>query len=124
MSKFLLIFAATSGSVAVVLGAFAAHGLKHRIDENLLSAFQTGVTYQFYHTLVLLFLALAIKQFPEVNFNISAYFFIAGILFFSGSLYLLALTGLKLFGPITPLGGLMFIIGWLTLLWAVIKAQN
>ncbi|MCL9773276.1 DUF423 domain-containing protein [Vibrio sp. S4B1] len=108
--------AALSGLISVALGAFAAHGLKAILAPYLLDVFQTGVTYQFLHTLALLLCALLIVNTGHANsqkaFHRAAICFIIGILFFSGSLYALALTGVKWFGPITPLGGVMFMLGW------------
>ena len=121
MSQLFLIVAAFLGATAVMLGAFAAHGLKSKLSESLLSAFETGVTYQFYHTLALLVLALWLKQTTSGWFVASGYLWIAGVILFSGSLYALALTGIKWFGPITPLGGLLFIAGWISLLIGAIK---
>lgn len=121
MSQLFLIVAAFLGATAVMLGAFAAHGLKSKLSESLLSAFETGVTYQFYHTLALLVLALWLKQTTSGWFVASGYLWVAGVILFSGSLYALALTGIKWFGPITPLGGLLFIAGWISLLIGAIK---
>ena len=115
-SKGLLVFAGASGAIAVMLGAFAAHGLKSQLAPYLLGVFETGVLYQFIHTFaivacaILLQLKLGAKS--QKYFFIAAICFIIGILCFSGSLYGLALTGIKWFGPITPFGGLLFIIGW------------
>ena len=115
-SKALLIFSGLSAMVAVIFGAFAAHALKGQLSEYLLGVFETGVQYQFIHTLAILAcgislqLKLGLKS--QKYFFIAAICFIIGILCFSGSLYALALTGIKWFGPITPLGGLLFIIGW------------
>ncbi len=113
MTRLILVFAATSGLISVALGAFAAHGLRNRLPENLLHAFETGVQYQFLHSLALLFCGLALLQFEKHwTLTFASYGFMAGILLFSGSLYLLALTGMKWLGPITPLGGVCFIVGW------------
>lgn len=112
MMHYLLVIAGFLAGMAVVLGAFAAHGLKSRLTENLLSAFQTGVNYQMLHALTLIMIFILAKMSPHVMWNWSAGFVIAGILCFSGSLYALALTGIKWFGPITPLGGVFFIVGW------------
>ncbi len=117
MVKPFVVIAAVSGLLAVVLGAFAAHGLKGKIEAPLLAAFQTGVHYQFYHTLALLLLALVSLHLPQSGaLYWSGWAFIAGIVLFSGSLYGLALGGPSWLGPITPLGGLSFILGWLLLL--------
>jgi len=116
-SRLFLTLGAASGALSVVFGAFAAHALKARLDAVALATFHTGVTYQFFHSLALCLLALWLRQLgrdvaiaePAV---IGGFAFIAGIVLFSGSLYVLALGGSRLFGPITPLGGLAFIIGW------------
>lgn len=115
-SKGLLTFAGASGAIAVMLGAFAAHGLKSQLAPYLLGVFETGVLYQFIHTFAIvacaIMLQLKLSAKSQKYFFIAAICFIIGILCFSGSLYALALTGIKWFGPITPLGGLLFIIGW------------
>ncbi len=111
-----LSIAAVLGFLAVVLGAFGAHTLKSKIGLEQLKVFETGVKYQMYHVLVLLFVN-SYNGFTEKTKNRISLFFFIGILFFSGSLYLLS-TGIisgKIIGPITPLGGLFFIIGWLYL---------
>lgn len=121
MSQIFLIVAAILGGTGVMLGAFASHGLKSKLSESLLSAFETGVTYQFYHALALFVLALWLKQSQSVWFVASGYLWLAGVVLFSGSLYALALTGVKWFGPITPIGGLLFIAGWISLLVGAVK---
>jgi uncharacterized membrane protein YgdD (TMEM256/DUF423 family) len=109
---------AACAMTAVILGAFAAHALKGSLSEQSLNVFQTGVQYQFYHSLALLLLAVIYRQSPQPMLLWSAGFMLAGILLFSGSLYLLALTQQKWFGPVTPLGGLCFIVAWLLLIVA------
>jgi len=111
MIKIYLMLGGLFAAFSVILGAFAAHGLKSKISEQAIVTFQTGVTYQMYHALALILFALVAKQ--GVPLNWGSGFLVAGILLFSGSLYALALTGVKWFGPITPLGGLCFIIGWI-----------
>jgi len=111
-----MILCAISGGSAVMLGAFASHGLKNKLSPEMLSVFKTGVDYQFVHTFALALVGLTmIAQGIEQSELLTWAFicFAAGIVFFSGSLYLLALTRKKIFGPITPLGGLFFIFGWL-----------
>lgn len=122
--KIILSLAACSAMLSVVLGAFAAHGLKNKLSDTLLGAFQTGVQYQMYHSLALILLVILYRQVPQPLLFWSAGFMLAGITLFSGSLYLLALTQIKWFGPITPLGGLCFIVGWALLLTAAIKGTN
>ncbi|GAB3022940.1 DUF423 domain-containing protein [Bowmanella dokdonensis] len=117
----ILNIAAFLGLTGVMLGAFAAHGLKHKLDESLLAAFQTGVQYQLWHSLAVILLVVLYRQQPQPMLYWSAVAMLAGVGLFSGSLYLLALTGIKWFGPVTPLGGLAMILGWLLLLVASIK---
>ena len=92
-----------------------------RLPENLFNAFETGVTYQFYHALALIALALWLKQTSSPWLVASGYLWLAGVVLFSDSLYALALTGIKWFGPITPIGGVLFILGWLALLVGAVK---
>ncbi len=114
--------AAFSGLLSVALGAFAAHGLRARLTPELLQAFQTGVHYQMFHTLALLaVLALALRIPESTLLPYSAIAFLLGIVCFSGSLYMLALTGVKWFGPVTPLGGLILMAGWGLLLIATLR---
>jgi uncharacterized membrane protein YgdD (TMEM256/DUF423 family) len=126
MNKKILITASLFGAVAVVLGAFGAHGLKNLIPADALTIWAKGVEYQFYHTFALLFLS----QMKESKWTNMAYrFFSFGILFFSGSLYLLAtrtiteISFVNFIGPITPIGGLLFIIGWVMLLLSALKTK-
>ncbi len=113
------------GFLAIVLGAFGAHALKSKIGLDQLKVFETGVRYQMYHVFVLLFVNTYTGFSQRVKNRISIFFFI-GILFFSGSLYCLSLEIIvpKLIGPITPLGGLFFIIGWLILAFQFFKKQT
>lgn len=122
--KILLSIAAFSAMLSVVLGAFAAHGLKNKLSETLLNTFQTGVQYQMYHSLALILLVILYRQMPQSLLLYSAGFMFAGIVLFSGSLYMLALTQIKWFGPVTPLGGLCFIVGWALLFAAALKGTN
>tara|TARA_R110000751_G_scaffold31212_3_gene79666 strand:- start:252 stop:626 length:375 start_codon:yes stop_codon:yes gene_type:complete len=113
MAKWLLLLASFSGFAGVALGAFAAHGLRNRLPENLLNAFQTGVHYQLWHTMALIAVALLLLRFPESSlFKATGVFFALGIVLFSGSLYLLALTGMGKLGMVTPLGGVTWLIAW------------
>lgn len=118
-----LLIAGISGFLAVALGAFGAHGIKPHISPDQYEVFQTGVLYHFIHTLVLLLLALAAPANLTTALKWAIRFFIAGIILFSGSLYLLStreLTGMEIsfLGPITPIGGLCFLSGWLRLVWS------
>ena len=115
MSKIFLLSGSLFGASAVMLGAFAAHALKTRLDPNQLAAFQTGVQYQMIHALVLLIVAVLLERQASQLLGFAGIAFILGIVLFCGSLYLLTLTGMRWPGPITPLGGLAFIAGWLML---------
>jgi uncharacterized membrane protein YgdD (TMEM256/DUF423 family) len=109
---------ALSGALAVALGAFAAHGLRSRIGADALATFETGARYHMYHALALLAVAWACARWPGAWASAAGWLFVAGTVLFSGSLYLLAITGVRALGAITPLGGLAFILGWLALAWA------
>ncbi|WP_134090980.1 DUF423 domain-containing protein [Olivibacter sp. XZL3] len=128
MNKRIILTAAFLGMIAVVLGAFGAHGLAGRINEQSLDNWHTAVNCQFYHTLALLFLA-TFSRAKNILINLSYIAFTVGILFFSGSLYLLStreLTGIgatHILGPITPLGGLAFVLGWASLFLATLKGR-
>ena len=102
------------GALAVVCGAFGAHALKSRLTPELLTAWNTGVLYHLVHAVVLLGVVLYTQQ-QGRSANLPAVLFTAGIVLFSGSIYLLVLTGQKWLGPVTPLGGLLLIAGWLSL---------
>jgi len=127
MHKTFLSLGALFGGIAVALGAFGAHGLKNIVSTDVVSVFQTGVQYQMYHTLALLVVAIVYERLPNRWIKWSGYLFAFGILFFSGSLYLI--TALKaeertiptLIGAITPVGGLLFILAWLSFLIGLFK---
>ncbi|NQZ08355.1 MAG: DUF423 domain-containing protein [Algicola sp.] len=123
MIKIVLLTGVFFSMLSVVLGAFAAHGIKSKISTDMMAVFQTGVQYQFYHALALILIGLLMKQMPSSLLIFSAGFIAVGIVFFSGSLYMLALTGNKVFGPITPLGGLFFIIGWVLMFVSIVKSE-
>jgi uncharacterized membrane protein YgdD (TMEM256/DUF423 family) len=115
--KHIIQSAAVFGALAVSLGAFGAHGLAAVLASTGKAAtFETAVSYHFYHSLGLLMLGVIAVQFPNIKaFSQAAWFFIAGILIFSGTLYTLSLTGIAILGAITPLGGVAFILGWIWL---------
>lgn len=122
MSAVFLLLGALNGFASVALGAFAAHGLKDRLEPSMLSVFQTGVQYQMYHALALLGVAILIRvSNGGAWFQAAGWLFVAGILLFSGSLYGLALGGPRWLGPVTPVGGLCFLVGWLALALAAFK---
>jgi len=121
MNRNFLIIASLFGCTAVMLGAFGAHTLKELINENSLRIYEKGVSYQFYHTFALFITAILFEKYNLKCIKWAGYCFIAGILLFSGSLYLLAMGDLiginkSFIGPITPLGGACFITGWICLM--------
>jgi uncharacterized membrane protein YgdD (TMEM256/DUF423 family) len=115
MLRSFLMLAAFFGFTGVALGAFAAHGLKSRLSADYLAIFHTGVTYQLVHALALFGVALLATHIPGRVVTWAGISFVIGILLFSGSLYLLTLTGITKLGIITPFGGLAFLLGWLFL---------
>jgi len=115
MDRIFAALGAASGFVGVAAGAFGAHGLKARLTPELLAVFDTAARYQMIHALALLAVASAIGRWPGRAAVASGWCFVAGTLIFSGSLYLLALTGVRGLGAITPVGGVLFLCGWLLL---------
>ncbi len=112
------------GGLSVMFGAFGAHSLKERLTEKSLATFQTGVQYQFMHSLALILVGLLAMHFADEHqkkVQRPGWFFLAGIILFSGSLYSLALGGPRWLGPVTPLGGLSFMIGWFLLAFSLPK---
>ncbi len=119
MDRIFFLVGSLAGGLAVALGAFGAHALRGRLGEDLLATFEIGVRYQLYHALALLAVAFAIGRWPASGAAVWAgWCFAGGILIFSGSLYLLSLTGARWLGAITPIGGLLLIAGWICLAWA------
>jgi len=125
-----IIIVAIFGALAVIVGAFGAHGLKPLLTADQLESYKTGVSYQFYHTIVLFGLALLINSNANKYFKLAFTFISIGILLFSGSIYLLStrditgLTSMSWLGPITPIGGLSFILGWVFLGIGAYQSRN
>lgn len=115
---------AIAGAIGVTLGAFGAHALKSRVTEELLHVFEVGVRYQMYHALALFAVAWAASRWPGGWVNASGWLFTFGILVFSGSLYLMTLSGARWLGAITPVGGLCFILGWIALAVAALRSSQ
>ena len=109
--------------LAVALGAFAAHGLRSKLAPEMLDVFETGVRYQMYHSLGLLAVAWAASRWPAGGVTAAGWLFLAGIVLFSGSLYGLSLGGPRWLGPVTPLGGTAFLIGWGALAVGVLRSS-
>jgi len=124
VARLFLMIAAVSGFFAVVIGAFAAHGLKQILAPELIEVVKTGVQYQMYHALALLLVALWLSHKPDARgLKAGGLAFILGSLLFSGSLYALALGAPRWLGPVTPLGGLCFLMGWALLLVAAWRTK-
>ena len=114
--------AAISGFLAVALGAFGAHGLKGKLPVDMMNVYQTAVQYQFYHTMALLAVAILMLQWGKtMPLTLAAYGFVLGIIVFSGSLYVLSLSGIRWLGAIAPVGGTAFLVAWLSLFIAAFK---
>lgn len=124
MDRLLYIFAGIAGFTGVALGAFAAHALKARLAPEMLAVFETGVRYQMYHAFALFAAAWGWSRWRRKSFGAAGALFVAGILVFCGSLYLLALTNTRWLGMITPLGGLAFLAGWLCLVSSAWRAAR
>lgn len=123
MSKAFLVAGSLAAALAVVLGAFGAHALDARLGADLLAVWRTAVEYHFHHALALLAVGLLLMRFPAVAaLRWAGFAFAIGLLLFSGSLYVLALSGLRWLGAVTPFGGLAFIVGWLLLAWGAWRA--
>ena len=124
MSRIFLAIAAAFGGISVILGAFASHALKDKLSERALEIWETGTKYQMYHALALILVALLLNRLPGLTpLVVAGYSFIAGIVLFSGSLYALSLSGIKILGAVTPLGGVAFITGWIALAIAAIISE-
>ena len=119
--KLWLFTSAILGALAVICGAFAAHGLAARLDAQAREIFETGARYQMYHALAMGLAALAMRGDATGRARLAAMLFLAAILLFSGSLYLLALTGVAGLGLVTPIGGVAFIAGWVCLALAALR---
>jgi len=109
-------------ALAVAIGAFGAHGLKSVVSKEMLVIYHTGVEYHFYHALGLFVVAFVANLQENKKVKLAGYFMLFGIFIFSGSLYALSITGIKLLGAITPIGGTLFIISWLLLAFSVKKS--
>ena len=116
ITKYIFLFASVSGFIGLALGAFGAHGLRGKLDDSAMHAYETAVSYQLFHSLALLVCLILMTQLGKYwAFTYASYAFSIGILLFSGSLYLLTVFGLKMLGPITPPGGIFLLAGWLLL---------
>jgi len=120
MDRTFLLAGAIAGLVAVGFGAFGAHGLRGRLSPDMLAVFETGVRYHMYHALALLLVAALAGRIEGKALAAAGWLFVVGIVIFSGSLYLLAVTGVTILGAITPIGGVAFLAGWACLALAAL----
>jgi uncharacterized membrane protein YgdD (TMEM256/DUF423 family) len=124
MANPIIMIASINGFIAITLGAFAAHILRDRLSPELLNTFQTGVQYHMYHALAMFGIGLMLINFPTTTLlRTSAYLMMAGIIFFSGSLYLLSISGIRWLGAITPIGGICFLAAWALITWFAFRQQ-
>lgn len=121
MERLFVTVGSLSACSAVALGAFAAHGLRGRVAPELLGSFEVAARYHMYHALALFAVAWATARWPASSAPTAGWLFLTGTVLFSGSLYLLALTGQRWLGAVTPLGGVAFIAGWLILAWSAMR---
>ena len=124
MAKLFILFGGSLGLLGVVLGAFGAHALKTRLSESSLSSWETAVSYQMYHALVLLFVGLWLLLDGPASLRYAGALFMVGIVPFSGSIYALVLGAGSWFGPVTPLGGVTLIAAWATLIYSSLAINN
>ena len=119
MDRTFVALGAVLAGLAVAAGAFGAHGLRDRLAPDMLAVFETAARYQMYHALGLVAVAWVTTRWPDASAGLAGWLFVAGIVLFSGSLYVLALSGVRWLGAITPFGGLCFLGGWGVLAWTV-----
>ena len=122
MYRTFAVLGALLGGLAVAAGAFGAHALRARLTPEMLAVFETGARYQMYHALALIAVAWVAGRDAARSVRVAGVAFVVGTLLFSGSLYLLALTGIRWLGAITPLGGVAFLVGWGSLAWSALRA--
>lgn len=120
--RLFVVLGAVVALVGVAAGAFGAHGLKTRVAPDLLAVFETAVRYQIYHAFALMAVGLIWARWPQPAVVTAGWLFVAGTVIFSGSLYVLTLTGIRWLGAITPIGGLALLAGWACLAWGVARS--
>ena len=121
MDRTFLLAGAVAGLIAVAFGAFGAHALREKLTPEMLAVFETGVRYQMYHALALLLTAALLPKTTGAAIVYAGWLFVAGIVLFSGSLYLLAVTGITILGAVTPIGGVAFLAGWALLAMSALR---
>ncbi len=123
MNRFFLLSGAVIGFAGVALGAFGAHAFKPMLEASgRLDTFETAVKYQFYHALALILTGILFKDFGSASLRYSGMATLAGVIVFSGSLYLICFTGIKAFGAVAPIGGTLLLVGWALLFWTIFKS--
>jgi uncharacterized membrane protein YgdD (TMEM256/DUF423 family) len=123
MARIFFCLGAVLGALGVAAGAFGAHALKTRLTPEMLAVFETGVRYHLIHALGLLAVAWAATRWTSASIRAAGWLFVLGVLLFSGSLYAMCLTGVRMLGAITPFGGVAFIAGWLCLAWGAWRGR-
>jgi uncharacterized membrane protein YgdD (TMEM256/DUF423 family) len=123
MNKIFVLLGAINAGISVAAGAFGAHGLKAILAPDMLAVFETASRYQMYHGLALLAVGMMDTRVPARDPALAGWCFLAGIVLFSGSLYVLALSGVRWLGAITPLGGAAFLAGWIAVAWSVWRSK-
>jgi uncharacterized membrane protein YgdD (TMEM256/DUF423 family) len=123
MSRGWAVLGAVSGAIAVAAGAFGAHAMKASLGADALAIWEVGARYQMYHALALLALGCATRSLRSSALRAGGWLFVVGTVLFSGSLYLLAATGVRAFGAVTPVGGVALIAGWLCVAWGVVRSR-
>ncbi len=121
MDRTLLAAGGIAGFMGVAFGAFGAHALKQRLTADMLAVYQTGVQYHLIHAVALIAVALAADRWPAATTTAAGWLFVAGIVVFSGSLYALAVSGVRVLGAITPIGGVCFLAGWVCLTISAVR---
>ena len=124
ISRTFIVLGATGGLLSVALGAFGAHSIKHWMPTDLMTVYQTAVSYQMYHSLALLIIGLIYHHHDNKLINSAGWLMFSGMFIFSGSLYFLSLSGIRWLGAITPIGGSLLILSWLLLIFGVLKKQR
>jgi len=119
MDRFFFVLGSLLAGLAVAAGAFGAHGLRGRLSPDMLTVFETAARYQMYHALALLVVGVALARWPAGGLVVAGWLFVLGIVLFAGSLYGLALSGVRVLGAITPIGGAAFLAGWIALAWTL-----
>jgi len=120
--KLFVILGSLNAFLAVALGAFGAHGLKSKVSADMLTVWQTGVQYQMFHALGLILLGVLIHLLPQIaQLRVSGWLFFSGIILFSGSLYVMVVSGVRALGIVTPIGGIAFLLGWLLMAFFVYR---